>query len=340
VVNSDLNESIGFVLADNDGDTAPNTLTITVTHGDHAPVVRDDLVITSINGGSASIVIPDFALLFNDSDADGQTISITAAGSAVDGTVVDNAANVTFTDNGDEDGGRFTYTGSTSAPAGSDTARVTIDRDQDNDFSLEGTGLGEILIGRFNTADRIRGFEGNDVLIGNGGGDILEGGAGDDLIVYAAGVDSIDGGSNSDNNLMIAGNRGDVLSVQGTVNFTSSGLGNIFQGIETISMLEQDGSAGDSTITLNITDVLGMADQGQANPAGSAYSNQQALRIDGTNGDVVNLRNGGGTWVHASDMTDRPDGYTAYSFVTSGAVASQNEDAYLFVATGVTVNVV
>ncbi len=343
VVNSDLTESIDFVLADNDGDTAENTLTITVTDGDLAPIVRDDLVITNINGGGASIVIPDFALLYNDSDANGQTISITAAGSQVDGTIANNAANITFTDNGDEDGGRFAYTGSTSSPAGSDTALVTIDRDQDNDLILDGTGLGEILIGRINEFDWIRGLEGNDVLIGNGGGflgDILDGGAGDDLIVYAPGVATIDGGSNSNNNLLIASNRGDVLSVQGTVDFTTGGLGDIFQGIETISMLERDGSAGNSSITLNIADVLGMADQGRADPTDAGYSNQQALRIDGTAGDTVNLRNANGAWLLAGDMLDKPDGYTAYSFVTAGTVASQNEDAYLFVATGVTVNVV
>lgn len=165
-VNANLSESIGFVLTDNDGDTASNTLSITVADGDLAPIVRDDTVITNIDGGSASIVIPDYALLYNDSDANGQAISITAAGSATDGSISNNASDITFNDDGDENGGAFTYTGSTAGPAGADTGRVTIDRDQDDQSTLDGTGLGEILIGRTDAADTIRGYAGNDVLIG------------------------------------------------------------------------------------------------------------------------------------------------------------------------------
>ena len=155
------------------------------------------------------------------------------------------------------------------------------------------------------------------------------------MIVYAAGVASVDGGSNSSNNLLTAGNRGDVLSVGGSVDFTA--LADSFEGIETISMLASDGSAGNSTITLNITDVLDMADSGNAD-LGTNYSSVDALRIDGSAGDVLNLGNDAGTWLVATGTTGVPAGYTAYSHVTSGAVSSVNEDAYLFVATGISVN--
>ena len=37
-------------------------------------------------------------------------------------------------------------------------------------------------------------------------------------------------------------------------------------------------------------------------------------------------------------QTGVPDGYTAYSHVTSGLLANTNEDAYLFIQTGITVN--
>ena len=40
----------------------------------------------------------------------------------------------------------------------------------------------------------------------------------------------------------------------------------------------------------------------------------------------------------ATGATGVPDGYTAYSHVTSGLIPSANEDAYLFVMTGVAVN--
>ena len=103
-------------------------------------------------------------------------------------------------------------------------------------------------------------------------------------------------------------------------------------------MLARDGSAGNSTITLNIADVLDMADSGNANPGGDGFGAADALRIDGSAGDVVNLGPDAGTWLLATGATGTPTGYVAYSHVTSGSVASVNEDAYLFVATGVTVN--
>ena len=105
------------------------------------------------------------------------------------------------------------------------------------------------------------------MLIGGGGADTLNGGNGNDLLVYATGVTAINGGANSSTNLLTAGNRGDILSVSGTVDFTA--LGDVFEDIETISMLATDGSSGNSTITLDINDVLDMADSSIADPGGS-----------------------------------------------------------------------
>ena len=96
-------------------------------------------------------------------------------------------------------------------------------------------------------------------------------------------------------------------------------------------MLAKDGSNGNSTITLDITDVLGFADSGIVAFANNA---KKAIRIDGTSGDVVNLGPDPGTWLLATGSTGVPDGYTAYSHVTSGSL----EDAYLFIQTGITVN--
>ena len=112
----------------------------------------------------------------------------------------------------------------------------------------------------------------------------------------------------------------------------------MFEDIETISMLAKDGSAGNSTITLDITDVLDLAVSATAQPGGGSFDSRDAIRIDGTSGDVVNLGPDPGTWLLATGATGVPDGYTAYSHVTSGSVASANEDAYLFVMTGIAVN--
>jgi hypothetical protein len=140
-----------------------------------------------VNGGGASVVIPDFALLYNDFDPDGQTITVTAAGSASGGSVTLAGDNVTFID-ANNDGGSFVYTGSSGSPVLSDTGSVAVDRDQNNEGTLDGTGLDEILIGR-DGADTIVGYEGDDVLIGNGDNDLLYGGTGNDLVVGGAGND-------------------------------------------------------------------------------------------------------------------------------------------------------
>src|SRR6185503_17152816 len=112
------------------------------------PIVRDDHVITNVSGGSGTnIVIPDYALLYNDSDADGQTIAIAGAIANVLGAIAVTHAsgNVTFTDN-NTNGGSFTYAGSTTSPGASDTGNVTIDRGQSG-TTLTGSGFGEVLIG-------------------------------------------------------------------------------------------------------------------------------------------------------------------------------------------------
>ena len=113
----------------------------------------------------------------------------------------------------------------------------------------------------------------------------------------------------------------------------------MFEDIETISMLAKDGSAGNSTITLDITDVLDLADFRLCRlPGGAGFDSKHAIRIDGTSGDVVNLGPDPGTWLLATGATGVPDGYTAYSHVTSGLLANTNEDAYLFIKTGIAVN--
>ena len=70
-------------------------------------------------------------------------------------------------------------------PVGSDTGGVFVNRFQEFQGQLDGTGLDEILIGS-PAPDVIIGYEGDDVLIGNDGTDTLVGGPGNDLLVGGA----------------------------------------------------------------------------------------------------------------------------------------------------------
>jgi VCBS repeat-containing protein len=196
---ADFDETIGYSLSDADGDSAASIVTIHVTVTDLPPIVRDDLVITNQPNqtGLDQVVIPDFALLFNDIDVEGQPLSVTGVSNGAGGTVTHDGSSVTFSElmNAENDGGTFSYTGSDGT--GSDSATVTIDRAQRGEETLDGTGLGDILLGR-DVKDFLFGYEGNDVLIGLGGNDSLLGGSGDDLLVGGPGTDTLSGGDGND----------------------------------------------------------------------------------------------------------------------------------------------
>ena len=107
----------------------------------------------------------------------------------------------------------------------------------------------------------------------------------------------------------------------------------MFEDIETISMLAKDGSNGNSTITLDITDVLDLADSGFAAFANtvSTARKQSASMARPAMSSIWVLIQEPGCWQRVQRS---PDGYTAYSHVTSGLL----DDAYLFIQTGITVN--
>ena len=182
------NSTFGYTLTDADGDAASATLGVSVTGGDIAPIVRDDHIFTNVSGKGASIVVPDFAFLWNDTDANGDALTLGAISdiSSLSGVVHANS-NVTITDN-NTNGGEFTY--AATAQGLSDTGDVDVDRGQAGESTLDGNGLDNILVGRSNS-DTLNGYEGDDVLLGGAGNDTLNGGEGRDLLVGGAGNDTI-----------------------------------------------------------------------------------------------------------------------------------------------------
>ncbi|MCK6406956.1 MAG: hypothetical protein L6Q60_13195, partial [Rhodocyclaceae bacterium] len=69
----------------------------------------------------------------------------------------------------------------------------------------------DLLIGRENENDVLRGLAGQDVLVGLSGDDNLEGGLGDDLLIGGTGNDTLDGGAGTDTYVFTANEGKDTL---------------------------------------------------------------------------------------------------------------------------------
>ena len=127
--------------------------------------------------------------------------------------------------------------------------------------TLEGSGQ----------ADQIIGGRGNDTLIGNGGADVLRGGAGNDILAI----------SDTAFALVDGGNGFDTLRFEAAMDLDLTGLGsNRITDVEAID-LRHDG--GDSSLTLNLSDVLNLNDS-------------STLRIYGSDGDTVRFNDQGSRW--------------------------------------------
>jgi hypothetical protein len=192
---SDVSEMFQYRLVDNDGDISnTENITFNLIDVNRVPLVRNDTIITNIAGSGATIPAPAWALLANDSDPDNDPLTVTAVSGATEGSVALASGVATFTDN-DSDGGTYNYTGSDGTL--SNNGHVIVNRAQANEATLDGTGFGEILIGR-SANDTILANDGNDVLIGGGGNDVLNAGAGDDIMLFQGLSSNYLGGAGAD----------------------------------------------------------------------------------------------------------------------------------------------
>lgn len=157
----------------NDGFLNSNvaTTTVNVVSVNDAPAANNDSVFT--NYTTAPFILPEWALLANDTDGEGATLDVTAL-SAINGltaSLTTNPGSVTLTDTGTA-GGSFTYTANDGSGAANatDTANVTVTRD---------------------TTGALEGNNGDNILIGDGDNSTLAGGEGNDLVFAGAGNDTV-----------------------------------------------------------------------------------------------------------------------------------------------------
>src|SRR5581483_1207687 len=142
-----------FALTDGLGETGSATTAIHLI--DDAPVGGFDVIETNADPGT-SIVIPDWALLANDQDVNGQSLKIIDVDTVDGGTAVHGNHEVTFTLDSSGVGGAFSYVVSDGIDVASTGAGINQAAGLPIVF---GTPRQEILIGG----------DGNDTIDGKGG---------------------------------------------------------------------------------------------------------------------------------------------------------------------------
>ena len=220
--NPDFNgtDTITYTITDPDGNEDTATVTVTVTPVNDAPVAEDDASTTPFNTPIT------FAVVANDSDPDGDTLTILGTPTSPNGTVARNPdGTLTFTPTtGFVGNAVVTYT-IVDEEGLTDTATWTIavrPVGDDRDGVVRGTTGGDLIDGTYVDpfdADRV---DNNDALLPGevGNDDIIEAGAGNDTILAGLGNDDVRAGTGDDT---VSAGSGDDSVLGGLGNDTIAG---------------------------------------------------------------------------------------------------------------------
>jgi len=184
---------IGAVFADPNGSNSGQSYVVfgqASTPTNQPPVANTDSATTAQN---TAVTIAASTLLANDTDANGDSLSLTGVSNPVNGSVTFSNGNVIFTPSTNFTGNAsFDYSISDGF-GGTSSANVSV--------AVGGTQIGtsgsDILTGTAGN-DSLDGGNGSDILFGNDGNDTLIGGNGTDFLVGSAGDDLLDGGNGDD----------------------------------------------------------------------------------------------------------------------------------------------
>ena len=234
--NANFNGAATFDYTVSDGNAGTDTATVIVTVNpvNDAPLAVADAASTNAN---TPLTIAAATLLANDTDTDGDTLTITAVSNAVNGSVaLDGNGNVVFTPDANFTGAAtFDYTVS-DGNAGTDTGIVTVT-------------IGNIVMGTPGD-DALNGTENGDFIYGLGGNDTLSGGAGNDVLYGGSGADvAVFSGAMSGYSITHSGTGIGVTDIAADVNGDDGT--DILNGVETLRY-----SDGDITISMSSEEVF------------------------------------------------------------------------------------
>jgi Ca2+-binding RTX toxin-like protein len=185
--------------------------------------------------------------------------------------------------------------------------------------------------------DSLTGADRNDTLIGGAGNDTLRGEAGNDRIEDTSGDDSMLGGvgddtivSNSSSYFQLSGDAGtDTLVIQSTSAIDFSTLAHSITNIETMDL-----GTGNQNVTLDAARVAAMSGTANAGITNATYRTDDTLVVNGTAGDVVNLKTGWTDTNADTTVTGFTDSFSVYQ-ATNGTGT-----VYAVIADSVTRNLV
>ena len=320
-----------FIVTTVDGTQQTVNVTINGTSDNNPPIVTNDTIWVS---NSTTVTLPPAALLGNDVDVDGISLSLTnivvASGTLASLVTINADGSFTFTTG--STGGTvgaptvvtLTYTTSDGA-GGTSTGTVTLNIVNTNgnaaqtidltsagayqasyidgkggaDTIIDGVSISTLLGG--DGADGLNGSAGNDLLIGGAGNDTLSGGAGNDILRGGTGNDLMDGGAGTEDMLDFS---------DGTVGITFS----LVQTALSTQIANDTGNLGQNDVYVNIEGVIGTS----LNDAITGSASNDILRGGGGN-DTLN--GAGGT----ADLIDFTGGTSGINFtLVQGAGATVN----------------
>ena len=187
-----------------------DTFSLDIVGVNDGPVAQDDSGFEANQG--SSIVIGENDLLANDTDVDGDTLSISDVTSSGSGSVdLNDDGNIVYApETGFVGEDTFTYTITDGEETSTATVTVNVtENDTIPDDAIVGSD-GNDFIGGSSGDDDIFGKGGNDFIFGWRGRDNINGGAGNDFAFGGRGHDTLNGGSGSD--ILLGGNGQDILN--------------------------------------------------------------------------------------------------------------------------------
>lgn len=188
---------ITYSISDGNGGTDMAEVLVTVNPVNDDPVAEDDNAVTPFN---TAVIVP---VLANDTDVDGDMLTVIDATSP-NGTVdINPDGTITFTPNNGFEGPAVVHYTVSDGNGGTDTAQVFITvEEQPLDGIVEGTDDGELIDENYTGDPEGDMVDNEDNIFSNdpdkANDDIIEAGGGDDTIEGGEGSDTIDGGSGDD----------------------------------------------------------------------------------------------------------------------------------------------